>query len=208
MYNHSFWRVMSHEQRLFNRGFHRWIHVIRAESLPEDAFLVEVELLANEGRGCVLAPWPSMAEDLAEPPWYLSSRYLIVDNPILMKCSPTINRGFFCTAQVTGRSDLKSGRLGTWWNHSRSERFFCLHMSSQYHSARSWPHFPQFHLLGLGCWVLSKRGLAWRWFIFRKTWREKRVEKAPEDETDMAVNCKADAGIWQDVCFSCRWLDG
>ena len=68
MYNHSFWRVMSHEQRLFNRGFHRWIHVIRAESLPEDAFLVEVELLANEGRGCVLAPWPSMAEDLAEPP--------------------------------------------------------------------------------------------------------------------------------------------
>jgi hypothetical protein len=49
---------MSHEQRQINRGFHRWIHVIRAESLPEEAFLVEVELLANDGRGCVLAPWP------------------------------------------------------------------------------------------------------------------------------------------------------
>ena len=119
-------------------------------------------------------------------------------NPILMKwyeMFPYHQPSFLCTAQVTGRSDVQSGRLGTWW---KSQRVWAVFLSSQYHSARSWPHFPQFHLLGLGCWVLSQglispgfvnadwlvvsQGLISHGFvrglemIFWKIWREKRVE--------------------------------
>eukprot|EP00435_Cladocopium_sp_Y103_P012579 s2624_g3.t1 len=48
-------------------SFHRWIHVIRAESLPEEAFFVEVELVANEGRGCVLVTGRSDVQSGPDP---------------------------------------------------------------------------------------------------------------------------------------------
>ncbi|CAE7650465.1 Ccdc38 [Symbiodinium pilosum] len=49
-----------------------WCHVIRAESLPEETFVVEVSLLANNGNGCVLVRGRSDARSGPDPVYHSS----------------------------------------------------------------------------------------------------------------------------------------
>lgn len=56
----------------FARGFQRWVHVVRAEGLPSESFLVEVELVANEGQGCTLMSGRSEVQSGPDPIYHNS----------------------------------------------------------------------------------------------------------------------------------------
>ncbi|CAJ1342967.1 unnamed protein product [Effrenium voratum] len=53
-------------------SFQRFVHVIRAESLPEESFLLEVELLANNGDGCVLVAQRTDSQSGPDPVYHHS----------------------------------------------------------------------------------------------------------------------------------------
>ncbi|CAE7559837.1 Ccdc38 [Symbiodinium sp. CCMP2456] len=53
-------------------SLHCFCHVIRAEALPEDTFVIEVALLANQGDGCILARGRSDPQSGPDPIYHSS----------------------------------------------------------------------------------------------------------------------------------------
>ncbi|CAE7533336.1 Ccdc38 [Symbiodinium natans] len=53
-------------------SLHCWCHVIRAEALPEETFVVEASLIANQGQGCVLVRGRSDPQSGPDPVYHNS----------------------------------------------------------------------------------------------------------------------------------------